>query len=526
MRRALGVAAILGGLCLATAAHAADYTGKLSLGYVYLDEEGDRSVNQPTFNTYEGVALSLRQFRWNAGNGMYVFGDLKNITLNNRNARAGIARPGQFNLDLHTRQYRRIYNADGTNNTQRSVTGGSAWIQPHRNFRVYGNYDQTYRRGSTVELYDISGLPNVNSVDYNNSYYRAGVLISDRQRALELDFKGNSFDDRTDGSTTDFTTRRYRIAGRAPLPQHERLWLNAGFERYERNRKTGDSLATNVGWGGLRYNFAEGWAARYSFIWDRTRATTEPAATDNIVNSFAAEKNWPRLGGLSVGYRYLLRDDVADEFKGNGIFVAGWLTPAPRWLFRADYGMTSWDDKQQTSLTGDDERTRFGLSATFHDTPGDLRLKYENRTRKRDDIGSKIDFERIGIDLTLVQKRYGRLTAGYSYIKGDYTDAVNTDSSSFKFTDHLIDGQIESATWHGVGVLFGGSYIRSKQYLDVERFTIRAGGRFTFAKRYTLEAIYSAHNFDDFNDGTTSLYSKYYTANIVEVNLITELGIQ
>ncbi len=56
MRRSLCLIVILGVLGSASAAVASSYTGKLALGYVWLDETGNRSVNQPTFNLYEGMA--------------------------------------------------------------------------------------------------------------------------------------------------------------------------------------------------------------------------------------------------------------------------------------------------------------------------------------------------------------------------------------------------------------------------------------------------------------------------------------
>jgi hypothetical protein len=190
---------------------------------------------------------------------------------------------------------------------------------------------------------------------------------------------------------------------------------------------------------------------------------------------------------------------------------------------RADVGTTSMDDKQANTLTGDNEVTRYRLSATLNDKPGKLRLKYESRQQKHDDIGSSIDYDRFGADLTLKREAYGSLTVSYSYILGEYADAYST----FEVDDNVLDGLIETAQWHGVQALFGGTYLRSKKDLDTERFSVKAGGRYTFARRYTLEAIYTAHNFDDFIDANNpGLYTRYYTANIVQVNLISELGIQ
>ena len=496
-------------------------SGQVSIGYVILDEEGDRSLNQPTFNDYEGVALSLRQFRLDLNKGMYVFGDLKNMTLNNRNLRAGITQPGLFYLALDSKQYRRIYSADASSATQRAVSGGNAWIQTHRLIKVFGGYSLTHRRGSFVELYDLGGLPPAKSVDFKNQWYNAGVVIGARQRSLELEYKGQAYTDEL-GVADDYKTTRYRISGRSAMPRLENLWVNAGYELYQRQRQTlGDSIETNLGWGGARLNINGGWTARYSFLWDRTRATSEPVATDNIVNSFAAEKTFAGKGGLGAGYRYLLRDDVFNAITGNSFFASGWFRPLSRLDVRADVGTSSLDDKESTTLTGDQDFTKFRVAATFHDTPIRLRIKYEGRETKRDDIGSTIDYDRFGADLLLKREQYGSLTVSYNNIQGEYVDALNT----FELDDHMLDGLVETAKWHGVQALFGGTYLASKGDLDTERFSVKAGGRFTFMKRFTLEGIYTAHNFDDYLDANApGPYTRYYTANIVEVNLISELG--
>jgi hypothetical protein len=403
------------------------------------------------------------------------------------------------------------------------MTGGNAWIQPHKNIRLFGGYDMHHKRGTFVSFFDdVAGVTPRSQVDYKNQFYNVGAVIKDRQRSLELEYRGLNFED--DLNTTDnFKTVRYRVSGRTPVPNYEQLWVNAGFQRYERYRETlGDSLYTSLGWGGLGLNLPQGWSARYSFIWDRSRNTAEPVSTDNIVNSFSAEKSFKQMGGLSAGYRYILKDDYYHELKGNGLFAAGWVRPTPKVDLRANVGTSNMDDKNATTVIGDQDLTKFSIAGTYRDTPGKIRLKYESRTRKRDDIGSKIDYSKFGADLTLKKERYARLTVAYSYIKGDYQNIT----SQFQFDDHLLDGVVESAKFWGVQALFGGTYLRSKNDLDTERFTVKAGGRYSFAKRYTVEFIYTAHNYDDFVDANTpTLYTQFYTANIVEVNLISELGI-
>jgi hypothetical protein len=54
--------------------------------------------------------------------------------------------------------------------------------------------------------------------------------------------------------------------------------------------------------------------------------------------------------------------------------------------------------------------------------------------------------------------------------------------------------------------------------LDVESFSVRLTGVYSFMTDYELEVAYSAHNFDDLAD-PSPVYSRYYTANVVQVSL-------
>ena len=50
--------------CLTTTIRAVNEgTGKVKLGYTFVDEEGNLGVNQETYNQYEGTAVSLMDWR-------------------------------------------------------------------------------------------------------------------------------------------------------------------------------------------------------------------------------------------------------------------------------------------------------------------------------------------------------------------------------------------------------------------------------------------------------------------------------
>jgi len=68
---------------------------------------------------------------------------------------------------------------------------------------------------------------------------------------------------------------------------------------------------------------------------------------------------------------------------------------------------------------------------------------------------------------------------------------------------------------------FGCTYVRSREDLDIENFSLKFSGNYIFSKVNKIEVIYTVQNYDDFND-PSPVYSRYYTANIVEISLSRE----
>lgn len=515
---------VLLGVGLATgSAQASDYTGAVKVGYTILDEEGNLAVNQPTFNTYEGLGLSLSNFRYNFDDGTRLSAHLQNVTLNNRNLRAGLSKSGRFGLNAYSHQYRRTYNFSGSDFTRRSQTGGDVWIQPHPQVRLFGGLGVTAKKGSFRELYEPDPLLALGQVDYGLTRYHAGAQFKYRGSSITGEYRGSSFTDDID-DTNDRKSQRFKISASSPLRRWRNVWLNAGFQRYEnRLENRGDTLTANTFWGGGRIFLADGLSGRYSFIWDRARRSGDVLATDNLMHSLSLGKTWRGQGGLTVGYRNLINDDAFDELKTNSFYFSGWASPSPRVTLRANVGTSSTDDAEGTTLTGGEDVTRIGASATIRHDYGRLRLNAESRKKDNDDIGSSIDFTRLGADATLADGRYGELRAAYHFVQGKYE---NTEGL-FEFRDHIVTGEALTRSVYGVKAGVGGTYMKSQQDLDIERVSVSLLGRYTppSQPRYTFEVIYTAHNFDDFNNANmTTLYSEYYTANIVEINLITELG--
>lgn len=492
--------------------------GEIALGYTYLDEEGNLAVNRGTRNLYEGVALSLNDFRYYLGHELRLFANLRNVTLDNRNLVAGISRPGHGALTIRHQQYRRIYDFDGDFATDRRNTSGNLWWRPIKQIKLFGGYGITDRSGDLVSLLDTLAADPTRPIDYQHTFTHAGVSVYHQRRNLTAQVRLSDYEDDTQ-SDRDRNTRRWRLSGASPLPRWDFVILNAGFQRYTAvHEDRDDSLIANTVWGGVRAYPGQGYNVRYSFVFDRSRRTGDLSATDNIINVITGGRTWRNRVGFEAGYHYEMTDDVLDERTGEGVTLSAWYRPIDRLTIRAGYGTDHDDFKNDHSLTGRRERDRHQASARYRIPAGSIRLAYRSKLTEYEDLGSEADYNRYTADVYLESGRYGRVQADLSYAVGDYT---NTDGD-FSFREYLASGELESPSYRGLRVGFGGTYMRAKRDLDIESFVVRMFFTYEFMPKYSLSGEYSAHNFDDFND-TVGLYRDYYTANVVQVSLSRRL---
>jgi hypothetical protein len=503
-------------LLLVTGSASADDVakGEISLGYTFLDQEGNRSVNRGTRNLYEGVTLSLEDFRYYLGHDLRLFANLYNVTLENRNLIAGVSKPGHGALTLRHQQYRRIYDFDGDLATDRLNTSGNLWWRPVKQVKLFGGYGVTDRSGHMVSLLDTLAVDPTHPIDYRHTFTHAGLTLRHKQHSLSGQVRLSAYEDELE-SDHDRNTRRWRLTAGAPLPRWDFVVLNAGFERYMAIREDrDDSLIANTVWGGARAYPGKGYNIRYSFVFDRSRRTGDLSATDNIINVITGGRTWRDRVGFEAGYHYELTDDVLDERTGQGVTLTAWYRPVDRLTIRVGYGADHDDFENNHNLTGRREHARHHARVRYRIPAGSIRLSYQSKLTEYEDLGSEADYRRYSADAYLESDRYGRAQADLSYADGDY---ANTDGD-FAFREYLAAGELESPAYRGLRVGFGGTYMRTKRDLDVESFVVRMFFSYQFMPDYSLNGEYSAHNFDDFDD-TAGIYTQYYTANVVQLSL-------
>ena len=527
------VAACLVLLLLVSVASGQSGSGDLRFGYVFLDRAGNESVYQPSFNLYQGVAVSLDNFRYLFKNGLQVNADLMNASLKNRNLRLGLTKPGLFGADFANNQYRRVYDFNGANFTRRNQTGVNLWGYPVKYVRLYSSGHFINNSGEITDLFqeDIINIPT--RVDYDQMDYTFGARFNYRGRMLESSYKLVDYSDAIN-ELNDQKRDQVRADALLPVPRFEWLILSGGFRwfRTEYDKRDLKLTSTTVRGGALltppeRLGALHDFSLNYMFFFNRAGSDLDLVKTDNLSQAVYATYSRPRSFGLTAGYQVDVNDDFDKEINANSYYGAGWIYPAERLEVRGEVGFRAEEVDEGTRIFGDVDRSRYKFSGKYRVSAGtSFGFKLENRMRKfdRPDVGipgdppapdTKVNFSQVtGI---VDHKLFDRidLAAGYTFSKGDYTDT----QQKFKFSDHSLRFNAGLAEYRNFTLGAGVIFYKSQRDLDVETSNLWFSGGYKLRSGIRVEAKYNVYNFDNFLAD-----DQYFTENIVELNLIKSMS--
>jgi hypothetical protein len=514
--RHIALAGMILGMVLAAGNALADNGGKVRLGYVITDEDGNLSVNDETFNLYQGPTVSLEDFRYIMSNGLNLSANLMNISLNNRLMNASLFKPGCFGISLHNQQYRRIYSFEGDKFTRRRTTGGELYVYPIRQVKVYGGFDQTNRFGSEAYVIPPFGEQLLSSTDYSHTSFNVGAQATLSQGYVNAEFRRYDFvDDAMAGS--DREGQSVRVTAFAPLPWYKRLALSAGYQyRQDRHDDPYVFLKSNTGWGGARLYLPWDYVAEYRFMAARTDETNRPVAIDNYLNTASISRNWPKYGGLRVGYENRITDDIYNRTSTDRYLFDAWFRYIENLMVRGRLALSNRAVTDGATLVGDEDFTRYQLSARYNIREwGDVGLSWLGRVKTDDDIDARADYNAVTAEVNLSREAYGRISFMYSYYQGNYENRTEAIPDDYEFYDHVFTGSVYPVEYYHVQVWGGATYYRSKRDNNTEKIGGYVGARYSFPRGYQLEAKYTVYNFDNF-----LVTDEYYTGNIINVYLI------
>ncbi|UCG51433.1 MAG: hypothetical protein JSW58_14795 [Candidatus Latescibacterota bacterium] len=502
---------------LATPAVSGEGSGLARLGYIYTDEMGNVAVNQETFNIYEGGNFSIEDFLYTTDSGLRFRADLRAITLENRNLTLSAAKSKLFSISAYGNKYQRIYESAGKDATKREMLGGRVSVSPVRYVKFFGGFDRTNKSGENRLVFDGTTDPVVLTSDYAHRSFDIGAEGFYRGTNLRVEYKTLEFEDET-GALNDREADVVRLSGTSPVPRLKWIVLSGGYNyRQDEVGENGVELGTNLGWGAARVYFPRQFTVDYRFVFGRTLHNGTNIETDNVFNTVAVSKRWNRHGGVRVGYESRIADDLIDRSESNGFLFNGWYNYANRLFVRGSAGIRNEDVVTGSTLLGDEDFTRYQLTVKLADKRlGDISARYQGRTRTRDDLGTRVDYNGFSAQLNLSREKYGQLSVSYSYYLGEFENLVD----DFEFSDHVLTGMVTPVSYKSVTVKAGCTFYRSRRDLDIEKFSLNLGVRYDLPRDFGVEARYWAFNYDDFQ-----VADDFYSANMVELDLLKDFSL-
>ncbi len=505
-------------LFLAAAAQvlADEGSGRAKLGYNFLDENGNRAVFQETHNLYEGTAFSLQNFFYTMDNGLRVTADLTNVARENRNSRMSFSKAKSFSFSLYDNKYRRIYESEGRNATRRTSWGGRLSITPVEQLKLYAGFDHIDKKGETYTEYDPTD-PTVVASDFKRGALTIGAQSFHYGGTLLLEYKSYGFQDYLHDDR-DRKGDEVRLRGTIPTPRFEQLVVSGGYSYREDEVNDSDvKLYTHLPWGAAKLYLPEQFLLDYRFVYGYTKHSITDRGTENVFNTVSLTKSWNKRGGLRVGYDNRWTSDKIDRRKSNGFLFNAWFNHDGRLFLRALGGMRNDKDDKSSTLIGDEDYTRYQLTAKYRlDRFGSLSALYQGRERKREELGTRVDYDMFSAEYSIDKERFGGLVLSYAYYLGKYE---NLDGSA-AFSDYVITARVIPAAYHGATLSLGGVYYRSKRDLNIEKYSFDIGLEYMFARGFGVEAKYARYDYRDFQMAIDE-----YDSNFLELYLVKDFSL-
>lgn len=490
--------------------------GDLKLGYIYIDDEGNRSVSHSSFNYYDGPSISLENFHYRFKNGFRIKSNLENINLENRNLSFELSKTGLFGIDVNTNRYRRVYDFDGDSNTKRDLTSARLWFYPNRHVKFFGDGSFNSVTGVVRDSFDPGFNAISRELDYRRSKYGVGVRVKHSGRMFQAEYNAAAYSDNID-ELKDQSRMRYRFMGYFPVPNFEWLILSGVLQRFKTEYdETGFELKSTTARGSVLARLQNNLLLNYIAFFNRAGSDSDFVKTDNVAHLIYASYTKPAMFGVTAGYQMDINDDFEDEIKANSYYFSVWLKPYEVFEFKTEYGFRAEEVEDGFRLVGNEDRSRIRAYGTYRKAElGSFRIGFENKLRKNEELDSEADFNRYHFDLFLENLEVFMLSGGYSYFKGNYEN----NDTEFDFMSQQVYINIDSREYMGLAGGFGITYFRNELDLDDESINMTFRGSYKFWSGNRVELVYRVFNFDNF-----LLMDQYYTENIVEFNLIKSLS--
>ncbi len=518
-RTVLPVAALVVGLSSPLAA--GNWNGTVKMGGIILDEEGDLSAVQETFNIYDGFSLSQIRLHGSPDQQNFVTINLHQINQDGRRGDVLLRRPGAFTLKGSFDQSRQVFDPDRVVTSEREDWNVDARWTPLRWLTLSASYDDLSRDGDRLSF--PSGTESVLGTGYDYAHRTTRVAAEARRgrRGIAVDYRLSDFENELD-ATTDRTGRvvSARVYGPCMFTDKVTHMVRGSYGISELSNVEGDDGELDYTFYTVRYTgIVRPWSPlRLTYTFDAQQVDNESTTlqTDRILNRVDATF-YHAHGSVTGGYSYETTDDDASLTSYQGWIGAATLRFGMVTAKGAYSGRVKTDTEELTLLRDvESSRVRADLEVRPVDN---LSLSGGINVRERDypDIGVEAEGEAIRTGARYSLDRWGAISGAYTHTSDEYTDLV----AGFEAATDLVSGRVDIERIANLRLSTGVTYVDASEDLDIEKSIWSFEGQYTVLDDWRLEVQYNLYNYDDY-----ILVDRYYTADVVRINLAYDFGIR
>jgi hypothetical protein len=501
----------------ASSSWAGSLDGTVKVGGVIFSESGDRSAVQETYNVYDGFSLTQIALNGKLDARQYFMLDLREVNLDSRQGDLVYRIPGTFKLTAGYDQNRQVFDPGRSVNSDRKDWKVGAELTPSRWLSVWGGFGYLTRDGDRLS-YPLGTLSVLGS-RYDNNLKTGQLTVEAHKdrRGGALSYAVSDFSDKLN-SDADRTGQVASARLYAPSPFYDK-WTHLLRGAYGvRKLSNGDIeyKLSSVEYTGV-VEPVTAFQFKYNFDASRVDDQATDLKTDRFQNNVDAAYFY-KYGRVTAGYGYETNDDDR-SLTSYQSWRAGTAFRYQKYLSaKLDYASRTKNDVEDVTLLKDLES--YQVRGKLQVQPID-RLSvgggYSKRQREFTDIHVKSDGK--------VWSGFGRYDyTGWGSVSGDYEYSVDkyTDLLTGYDTDaKIVTGRAEFSRIKNLRLAGGVTYLDIGKDLDIEKSMIFAEGSFRVLKDYQLEVKYNVYNYDDY-----IVLDRYYTANVVRINLAYDLHLK
>jgi hypothetical protein len=501
----------------------AGWDGTLKLGGIVLDEEGDRSAVQETYNIHDGFSVSEVRLAGTPSADTYLMLDLREINLDSRKGRFLFRRPNLFRLTGSYDQHRQVFDPGRGVNSDRKDLDLGARVTPVEWLGLSGSFNYMKRDGNRVPFPGSDGAvlgtetesALGTAYDYSMRSGWASAEVRKDRRGAAVDYRGTDFtEDLNPGADRTGNVVSARVWTPDVLYERMTHFLRAAYG-VSKLADTIDYTLSSLQYTGVARPVSE-LQLKYGFDAQRVDHETTGLKTDRFVHNVDATF-YHKDGNASGGYSYETNDDDR-RLTSYHSWRAGAVLRGDRHTVRVRYAGREKKDTEELTLLKDVEASRIAADVEvrpWEDLTMGVGLKV--RDREFPDIGVESRGKTLRGNVGYTHPGWGGVSGTYTYTEDEYTDlAAGYDVKSHVVTARADLDRIPSTRLSG-----GVTYLDVGKDLDIEKSILFVEGSYTVADDLHLEVKYNVYNYDDY-----VILDRYYTANAVWFNVAYDIHVE